>query len=230
MSWKKITSSIPMYPLSAILFYLGIVLLWNIHVIPPPSGLIPFLRGLYDSYGLVGIFIASFLEGLAYFGLYFPGTTIIFLGFIFAEGNFYSLMYLVITIVLAITVDSIVNYWAGRYFRYKNTHERFKEQGVEKSLFIAVIHPNLLAFYFFHRGLKKEPFSRVLLVPVILIVYGVVIAALVSTFSSFVQNDVVGNPYVIFMALTLWFTVSLVFQHKKSFMNGINRIYKHLFH
>jgi len=61
---------IPWLPLSALIFYLTAVVLWTINLIPPPTEIFIFLENLYNDYGLIGLFIASFLEGIVYLGLY----------------------------------------------------------------------------------------------------------------------------------------------------------------
>ena len=229
MKFKDFWEVIPIFPLTALLFYITIVILWNIGVIPPPRELVPILEGWYNDFGLIGVFITSFLEGLAYIGLYIPGTTILFLAVIFSDGSFLSLLFISLVITLSLTIVSIVNYFMGMYFGNKRKKE-LKKHGVEKSLFLSVIHPNLLAFYFFNRGLKKKEFWKVFLIPLILVPYALIIAYIISLSSDFFKENVVGNPLVFLSALVLWFLVALVLENREYFGKGIHRIYKHLFH
>lgn len=229
MKFKDFWSIIPLFPLSALLFYLTILALWNLGIIPMPRELVPALESLYNKFGLIGIFITSFLEGIVYLGLYIPGTTIIFLAILFSDGSFLSLLYISLTITISLTLVSLGNYFAGVYAGNKHKKEP-KKHGVEKSLFLSIIHPNLLSFYFFHRGLKRKELWKVFVIPLILFPYALFICYAVSLSSNFVKESVVGNPLIFISALVLWFIVSLILENKEYFGKGLGRIYKHLFH
>ena len=163
MKIKEIISHIPIFPLSVFIFYLTLIILWNFKVIPSPTELILFLEQIYDKFGLMGLFIVSVIEGLAYIGLYFPGCSIIALFFIFSKGNLLSSFLMILIVTFALTISSIINYWMGRlFFRNKNQKEAIQaSKKVEKSIFFSVIHPDLLAFYFFYRGIKKKSFWKI---------------------------------------------------------------------
>ncbi|MBC8434878.1 hypothetical protein H8D91_00040, partial [archaeon] len=88
---KEFWTELPKLPFSALIFYLVVVLFWNLGLIPSPVEIVSFLEGLYETYGLVGLFIASFLEGIVYLGLYFPGSFIIALAIFLSDGSFISL-------------------------------------------------------------------------------------------------------------------------------------------
>ena len=77
--------NIPKLPLTALIFYLVVFLLWNIKLIPPPIEVLSFLENLVDTYGFIGLAMASFLEGIVYLGLYFPGSVIIAITVIFSD-------------------------------------------------------------------------------------------------------------------------------------------------
>jgi len=67
----KFLKRIPLLPLSALVFYITVFILWNINILPPPTEIIMFLENLYTTYGLFGLFIASFLEGVVYLDFIF---------------------------------------------------------------------------------------------------------------------------------------------------------------
>lgn len=224
---KQIFKIIPWFPLSGLIFYFMIWALWSLGIIPPPVEIVPFLESLYNRLGLFGIFLTSFLEGIAYIGLYVPGTTIIFLAIVFSDGSFLSLVYISLTITLSLTLVSILNYVWGKFFASKKQRES-KKEGVEKNIFLSIIHPNLLAFYFFHRGLKKKDFWKVFLFPLIIFPYAFIIAYIVSFSSEFVKDSVVGNPYVFLLCLVVWLMTATVLENKKDLRKGLGIIYKHL--
>lgn len=229
MSIKQVAKIIPWFPLSGIIFYIMIVVLWNLGIIPPPSDLVPLLEELYNKFGLIGVSITSFLEGVAYLGLYVPGTTIILLAIIFSEGSLLSILYLSIAITISLTLVSMLNYLFGMYFGGKRKQEP-KKHGIEKNIFLSIIHPNLLAFYFFHRGYKKKEFWKVFLIPFAIFPYVFCVAYIISKFSNYFKAEVIGEPLYFLGALTLWFLVALTLENREYFGEGLRRIYKHLFH
>lgn len=61
---KQIFQNIPKLPLSALIFYVGVVILSEFGYIPSPNSVLLFLENLYNSYGLIGLFLASFWKEL----------------------------------------------------------------------------------------------------------------------------------------------------------------------
>src|SRR3989338_8084453 len=110
---KQFFRKIPKLPLSALIFYVSVVILWKFGYIPSPSNILIFLESLYNSYGLSGLFIASFLEGIVYFGLYFPGSFIVALAVILSDGSFISLFLISLIVAFALSVTAIINYTLG---------------------------------------------------------------------------------------------------------------------
>lgn len=231
MKFKKIINHIPLFPLSVLSFYITIIFLWYFSIIPSTAEVIIFLEKIYTKFGLTGLFVVSLIESLAYVGLYFPGNSIIALFFIFSDGTLSSLFSMILIVTLALTISSMINYWAGRlFFINKNQKDLFKKtKKVEKSIFLSVIHPDLLAFYFFYRGIKKKSFWKIVYVPLALIPYGFIFAFAVTIFSSFIKDYLIGNPLTALMGISLWFILALIHRHKEDFTKGSHRIYKHLF-
>src|SRR3989338_9676760 len=81
---------IPLLPLSAIVFYFLAVIFVQIGIFPQPDEAIKILENLYTSYGLIGLFVAAFFEGLVYVGLYFAGSFIILFVVLFSDGKLIS--------------------------------------------------------------------------------------------------------------------------------------------
>jgi len=225
----KLSKYVPLYPLSVFIFYLALIFLWGNNFIMSPEKIMEIIEVFHSKYGLIGIFISTLLEGIAYLGLYFPGGSIVTLFFIFSDGKLSTLIIMILILTLALTLSAIVNYCLGRFFYKKGNIKRNQSKKLDKSLFFTALHPDILAFYFFYRGLSKKSFYKVFQLPLILIPYGFIFAFLVSIFSSFLKEKVIGNPLVTFTAIGIWFVIAFTLKHKEDFLKGIHRIYKSLF-
>jgi len=217
MGFRKIFSQIPKLPLSALIFYLFAFILWRSNLIPSPLEIINFLESLYNSYGLVALFIASLLEGLVYVGLYFAGSTIIGFIVIFSDGSFITLLIISLIVALSLTITSVINYVFGRHIisrPLKETGEIKKKRKMSKGLILSSLHPNALAFYFFNLGLKKESPYKIIFVPLIMIPYGLVIAYLLYQLKPFIEKNV-ENPYILIGILIIWMIIALICKRYK---------------
>jgi membrane protein YqaA with SNARE-associated domain len=218
MNLRKFYKEIPKVPLGALIFYLATYLLWQINVIPAPSQVLVFLESLYSKYGLFGLSIATFLEGTVYLGLYFPGSVIIALSVFLSNGSFISLLTISIVVAITLTIASIVNYWLGRYIVSKEEAKKEsllkKSRKASKGLFVSMLHPNLLAFYFFNAGLEKQRFGKIIYVPIIMIPYGFLLAYLLYPLAKpFMEN--IDSPYLIGSLISIWLIVAFISEHKR---------------
>ena len=216
MNAKRLWKEIPKLPLTALIFYLSLFVLWTIGVIPPPTEIISILESLYNNYGLFGLFISAFLEGIVYLGLYFPGSFIIALSVIISDGTFISLLTISLVVALALTITSFINYFLGRHISFKNTNETKSKlpRKISKGLIFSMIHPNSLAFYFFNTGIEKKGLWKIIFVPIIMIPYGLALAYLFSTFRQATRNGI-ESPYTVISLILIWFIVAFWFAHKK---------------
>ena len=204
---------IPLLPVSALLFYLIVLLLWKLSIIPSPSGIVVFLENLYNNYGLIGLFIASFLEGIVYLGLYFPGSFIIALAVIISDGSSSTLLMISLVVALALTITSMINYILGINIK---TNKKEIRKIASKGLFLSMLHPNALAFYFFSAGIKKQNPLKIIFVPLIMIPYGFILAVIFSIFRETIRNSI-ESPYVMITLILLWLALSFVFSRKSKY-------------
>lgn len=213
---KKIFQKIPKLPLSALIFYLSILALWKIGWIPAPGDVLEFLKSLFESYGLLGLFIAVFLEGIVYLGLYFPGSFVIALAVIFSDGTFKSFFIISMIVALALTITSVINYFLGRKLSI-NYHEEkgdiIKKRIFSKGLIISMLHPNTLAFYFFNSGLKKQNFLKIGIVPLIMIPYGLVLGYLLYSIKEPLKKAI-ENPYVMITIIFVWILIAFFVENR----------------
>lgn len=217
MFWKRFFHEVPKLPLSALIFYLTIFVLWNLNIIPEPKGILAFLENLYDSYGLIGLFIASFLEGIVYLGLYFPGSFIIAIAVFFTDGSFLSLLSIALIVALSLTLTSIINYVLGRYVLYKEfKHKVHNRKITSKGIFFSILHPNILAFYFFNSGIEKQSPLRIALVPVLMIPYGLAFAFFLHLLKEPARRAL-ESPYIMIILIISWIILAFFFEHKRQF-------------
>ncbi len=207
--WERI----PLLPLSALIFYISVFVLWSFGIIPSPTGILSFLEGLYESYGLFGLFIASFLEGIVYFGLYFPGSFIIALAVILSDGTFIELIKISLIVAVALTITSTINYTLGLNISKRKNLENLGGKNLSRGVLASMWHPNALAFYFFHSGIKNQNFLKILFVPIAMVPYGFLLALLIYSLKGFLKGAI-ESPYIMITAITIWFFIALILRNK----------------
>ncbi|MFH1521867.1 MAG: hypothetical protein ABIF18_02820 [archaeon] len=215
--FKQIFQKIPKLPLSALIFYVSVVILWKLGYIPSPSNAFLFLENLYYSYGLTGLFIASFLEGIVYFGLYFPGSFIVALAVILSDGTFKSLLSISLVVAIALTITALINYTLGKKILANKFNRELlleKKSVFSKGLLVSMLHPNALAFYFFNSGIKKQNFLKVLLVPLIMIPYGLALGYLFYSIKEPLRI-VIESPYVMISVILFWILLASILEKKE---------------
>lgn len=216
-------TKIPILPLSALVFYLLLIILWNIHLIPSPKELFEMLEKLYQHYGLLGLVLATLLEGIVYVCLYIPGSFIIALTVFFSDRSFISLITISIIVSTTLTVASFINYRIGKYFASRNFWDKkdlMKESEMLSRGFIAsMLHPNLLAFYFFNAGLERRNFKQIFYVPLFMLPYGLFVAYLLSIFSNPVRQGL-ESPIFLLTIIIIWFVAAYWKENKKRYRLG----------
>ncbi|MAG39863.1 hypothetical protein CMI41_02770 [Candidatus Pacearchaeota archaeon] len=214
MNLKKFWDEIPKLPLSALIFYLCVLLFWWVGVIPSPSEIVLFLESLYINFGYFGLFIATFLEGIVYLGLYFPGSFIIALAVFFSDGSFFTLLTISIVVAAALTVTALVNYFLGRYVLIKE-RDKLIEKELDKGFFFSFLHPNILAFYFFNEGLEKKSPWKIVFIPFIMIPWGLACAYFLFSFAE-VARSRLESPLFLGSLIVLWLVLAFVFEHRRN--------------
>lgn len=200
-------------PLCVMIFYLTLLLLIYLNIIPSFSQIYFFLEQLYLDFDLIGLFIASFLEGIAFIGLYFPGSLIIILAVLFSTGTIIEFITIAFVVSFALTLSSILNYIFGRY-NILNTFLKPKISSIEqkthfkKGFFLSFLHPNALGFYFYTLGAQRKSIREIVLVPFVMFAYGFILAVLIYSIKEFVEEQV-ENPYVMIVAISFWILIAL---------------------
>jgi len=213
---KQFFQRIPKLPLSALIFYVGVVILWKFGYIPSPSNILLFLENLYISYGFTGLFIASFLEGIVYFGLYFPGSFVVALAVILSDGTFKSLFLISLIVAIALTITSLINYVLGRKILANKLNKELSTESksvFSKGFFASFLHPNALAFYFFNSGIKKRNFLKILLVPLIMTPYGLALGYLFYSIKEPLRMAI-ESPYIMISFILLWILLVFLLENR----------------
>ncbi|MBS3080921.1 hypothetical protein J4221_05595 [Candidatus Pacearchaeota archaeon] len=214
MNIKKFLKEIPKLPLSALIFFIVVFILWNLGVIPPPVQVVEFLENLYNKYGLIGLSIATFLEGIVYLGLYFPGSFIIALAVFFSDGSLLSLFSISLVVAVTLTITSFINYFLGRHVLFRNQYNHLikDNRNISKGFLLSMLHPNLIAFYFFNAGIERRNPWKIALVPIIMIPYGFLFAWILSTFKLVLRSKL-ENPWTMLILISIWLITAFIIEH-----------------
>ena len=206
--------SIPWFPLSVIAFFGVITIGDSFGVIPGIQDMINFLESLYKNLGLPGLFISSLLEGIAYFGLYFPGSVVVVLAVIISDGSLSTFLGISGVVALALTCSSYISYGLGSV---KLVQKRLKaNSNYDRDSWFWFIfnhwHPNGLGLSYFKRGFNQEPlFPYILITPIIMFFYGLFCCYLIYSLKEYAEAD---QTAIIFTILGIWFLVELFFKNK----------------
>jgi membrane protein DedA with SNARE-associated domain len=214
---NKIKTHVPILPLTAFVFYLLVLSLWQIGLIPGPVEILHFLEDLYNKYGYFGLTLATFLESIAYLGLYFPGSAIIALAVFLSDGSFITLLTISVIVAATLTVTATINYLLGRYVSRNHLFEEEalnKSVKISKGLISSMLHPNLLAFYFFNAGLERHNFKKIFFVPIFMIPYGYIFGFVLSRFSKVAKQSLESPGFLITLIL-IWLTTAYIVEAKR---------------
>jgi membrane protein DedA with SNARE-associated domain len=186
-------------------------------IIPSLIEILSFLRSVYDTFGLPGLFVGSFLEGIAYLGLYFPGSLIIIVAAAFSNGTLFDFMKISFVITVAISLASIVNYYFGKYsvlnkFLKPSLVAKEKKKALNHNFIMTFFHPNLLAFYVYTMGARKESIWKLLLIPPIMFIWGILLAWFFYTVRDSVL-DLAEKPFTMIILLLSWFFIAFLLNY-----------------
>ncbi|MCA9495481.1 MAG: hypothetical protein KC589_00945 [Nanoarchaeota archaeon] len=210
-------------PISAFIFYLFVILLIYIGILPSLQEIYLILKSWYENYGHIGLFFATLLEGLVYIGLYFPGSLIIVFACFLSDGSFLSFLHISLIVAFALTIDSIINYTLGRnkslnkFLKPKKIKNKKNE--LKNNFFYTIfLHPNILAFYFYTMGAKGELPKQILLVPIIMIPLGLLLAYFFYSIRDSARNAI-ENPFTMIIIFILWFLIAISINFYKTIKN-----------
>lgn len=198
-------------PLTALLAFSFINLLVQWQVIPPGLTILSELQALFADYFFVLIMLIILLESIVYIGFYFPGQFFAVLLVISAKPQISDLFTLTLAMVIAATLGSFINYLLGRFNR--SEYDDDSKTSV-KSLLLAMIHMNSLAFFMFAQGANHKPIRVVWLAGLLNLPYYLALIATTAYLSDEVMQ-VAENSVLLFTLLGVWLAVALFFDINK---------------
>lgn len=229
-------------PLSALTALALITILVNYNVIPPGAEILTLIRDSLDSGVYWIIFLIILLESIVYVGFYFPGQFFAVVLVVGANPSPFDIFMLTISMVIAATIGSIINYtlgWLsqskknnkaktgiGEKTRQNATKEVVKDatkdatnsQQSEKtkisSLLLAMIHINSLAFFMFAQGTNRKPIKIVALAGLFNLPYYLLLIAGTAILSEQVMS-MAENPIILVSVISIWLLVALVIDYRR---------------
>jgi membrane-associated protein len=201
-------------PLTALLAFSFINILVQWQIIPPGLTILSELQALFADYFFVLIMLIILLESIVYIGFYFPGQFFAVLLVISAKPQVSDLFTLTLAMVIAATLGSFINYLLGRFNRSEYDD---KSQTSVKSLLLAMIHMNSLAFFMFAQGANHKPIRVVWLAGLLNLPYYLALIATTAYLSDEVMQ-LAENSVLLFSLLGVWLAVALfldINKHRK---------------
>lgn len=158
--WRHV---VPYYALSAILFYVSIILLSRWSIVPSPETLIALLQSWYATYGWWALFVSSVIETIVYVGLYFPGSVIIGTMVVLSGGGGVVLGQVALVVGAATIVGCGVSYVIGHMrVILSSAREPTQPALTWRSFLLVHLHPNAVALWYARAGWHGQAFWRYL--------------------------------------------------------------------
>ena len=127
-------------------------MLVNFAVIPPGIELLTILTETAGEYFYTLIALIILLESIVYVGFYFPGQFFAVLLVVGSNPSSADIFKLTIAMVIGATLGSWINYEVGRKTSQTSSNQSAPPSISTKSLLLAMIHINSLAFFMVTQG------------------------------------------------------------------------------
>ncbi len=148
-----------------------LVLVWNLFKFPKEQVMIEIIKSYFDKYGLVTVYVAAIIEGALFVGWYLPGSMVIFLGIILADGDVKKSFFSVVFTILGLITAYIINYFVGKYgwsklfkilkveIAIENAKIKYRDNDM-KAIYLSYWQPNLAGLVSTAAGTLHAKFSR----------------------------------------------------------------------
>jgi len=134
-------------------------LLEVLNIISPIADLIPFLTKQFNEKGYLLVGICSFLENIAGFNAYFPGSIVILTAMGLTSGNPIKAILTFLCIYIPSTLAHFINYYAGTRLSNTVPSASFKSNKLWILFFSTMWHPNFAAITSIKVGSERMPFK-----------------------------------------------------------------------
>lgn len=138
-------------------------LLSKTHVIPEPEILLDMISDYYEKYGLITIFVSTLVEGFMFFGLYYTGS-----------------IFIALTVLLALSIMSVVNFTIGRtsLMYMKSPSQKLKHIKYYDIWYF--VHPTAIAYLSYRLGMSGRSYTALFAVSAGIFASGVFYATVIS--------------------------------------------------
>lgn len=197
-------------PITALLALSAVQLATAWQIIPPGLAMLESLQNVMGQWFMPLIFLIILAESIVYVGFYFPGQFFAVVLVILSEPSALDVIWLTVSMVLAATLGSLINYQLGRSLKNQpSTNAPFKV----RNLLLAMIHMNALAFFMFNQGAQRRPRKVVWLAGLINLPYYLVLITGTALLSEQIMQ-MAESPRLIFVGLGTWLLVALILDIK----------------
>lgn len=198
-------------PLSALIALCLLSGLVSYEIIPSGLQLLQSIQSSFDDYFYLLIVLIILLESIVYVGFYFPGQFFAVVLVVLSKPQPQDIVYLTLAMVIAATMGSCINYLLGRKFGDK---QDYKTSLSLKSLLVAMIHINSLAFFMFAQGAKQQSPRVVMWAGLLNLPYYLLLIWGTSVLSEQVMQ-MAENTWFLAIAVSIWLAVAVFFDYKK---------------
>jgi membrane-associated protein len=151
------------------------------------------------------------LESIVYVGFYFPGQFFAVVLVVLSKPEPQDILFLTLAMVIAATLGSCINYLLGKNFGDKKQQQPHLSV---KSLLIAMIHINSLAFFMFSQGANHKSAKVVLWAGMLNLPYYLLLIWGTSMLSEQVMQ-MAENTWFLLIAVSIWLGIALFVDFKK---------------
>jgi membrane-associated protein len=198
-------------PLSALIALCLLSVLVSYQVIPSGLDMLQGLQTNFDDYFYLLILLIILLESIVYVGFYFPGQFFAVVLVVLSKPEPQDILFLTLAMVVAATLGSFINYLLGRNFGDEKQHH---PNISVKSLLVAMIHINSLAFFMFSQGANNKSAKVVLCAGLLNLPYYLLLIWGTSVLSEQVMQ-MAENTWFLVIAVSIWLGIALSLDHKK---------------
>ncbi|MGB3726195.1 MAG: hypothetical protein WA981_10550 [Glaciecola sp.] len=201
-------------PFSALLALLAISVLTHYSVLPPGAELLTAINDVFTDGFYWVIFLIILFEAIIYIGFYFPGQFFAVILVVGAKPTAMDIVYLTLSMVLAATLASFINYQLGKASN-NAVEENDDTKPKLKRLLLAMIHINSLAFFMFSQGAAKRTINVVWLAGLLNLPYYLLLIVGTAVLSEQVMA-MAENTVFLISVVCIWLAVALYYDVKQA--------------
>ena len=201
-------------PLTALIALTILQMLVNFAVIPPGIELLKILTETAGEYFYALIALIILLESIVYVGFYFPGQFFAVLLVVGSNPSSTDIFKLTIAMVIGATLGSWINYEVGRKTSQTSNNQSAAPSISTKSLLLAMIHINSLAFFMVTQGALQRSRKIIGLAALLNLPYYLLLIFATATLSEEVMQ-LAENTAFLMAVVSIWLIIALILDYRK---------------